>query len=301
MEKKNDKKLEPYFAFTDECGSYAQDRSENSKVTHPYYVRATVIISLADYLILQQEMDEAKSELGLTSDVEIKWAHYGSALKGNYKRVPHRLTTGQLVSYYSRMLKVLIKLPSVCVYYTLTDNNMIGKIGETNLYQMHLQNAYQRVQATMVEKTGFAIVVADDLNDKTKKLKEAVYSLTLKGDFVQYTNVKKGLYIDFSNQCPGLQIADICAGVFTAALKYENAAEREKHKYAVEHSLFFKDACLCTRHSFLHAPHFEVYRSGVKEVPGKCGDKKAKVISAKIQHKLREDLEETIHMMIDEQ
>ena len=165
---------------------------------------------------------------------------------------------------------------------------------------MHLQNAYQRVQATMVEKKGFAIVVADDLNDKTKKLKEAVYSLTLKGDFVQYTNVKKGLYIDFSNQCPGLQIADICAGVFTAALKYENVAEREKHKYEVGHGLFFKDACLCTRHSSLHAPYFEVYRFGVKEVPGKCGDKKAKAISGKIQQKLCEDLEEYIRMMRDE-
>lgn len=52
------------------------------------------------------------------------------------------------------------------VYYTLTDNNEIRQVNETALLKMHLQNAYQRVQSTVSEHDGFAIVVADDLNDK---------------------------------------------------------------------------------------------------------------------------------------
>ena len=98
------------------------------------------------------------------------------------------------------------------------------------LLKMHLQNVYQRVQK-IVSLDDFAIIVADDLNDKTKALKKVVYELTLAGDYVQYTNVKKGLYIDFLDQCHGLQIADICAGIFTASLKHESVSAEEKHKY----------------------------------------------------------------------
>ena len=50
--------MDAYFAFTDECGSYQKIRSENFIKTHPYYVRATVIMSFEDYLALQVGMDD---------------------------------------------------------------------------------------------------------------------------------------------------------------------------------------------------------------------------------------------------
>ena len=286
--------MEAYFAFTDECGSYQKIRTEKFNKTHPFYVRATAIMSVSDYLVLQNEMDKIKVSFGLQPDTEIKWSHFGSALKGNYGKIPHRLTAAQLKDYYVQVLGLLITLKSAMVYYTLTDNNEIRQVNETALLKMHLHNAYQRVQSTVSEHDGFAIVVADDLNDKTKVLKEAIYDMTLAGDYVQYTNIKKGMYIDFSNQCPGLQIADICAGIFTASAKYERASEKEKHKYECGHELFFDYAYKKTRCCFYNAD-YDIYKFGVKEVPNGAGTAIAKTLAADIANKLSSDLWVEIH------
>ena len=292
--------MEAYFAFTDECGIYQKTRSRKFNEGNPFYVRSTVIISLPDFLTLQKGMDDIKISFGLQPNIEIKWAHFGSALKGNYSKIPHRLTPEQLKDYFERVLSLLADLKSATVYYTLTDNNVIGQVDETALIKMHLQNAYQRVQSTVLEKDGFAIVVADNLNDKTKALKEAAYAMTLAGDYVQYTNIKKGLYVDFSDQCHGLQVADICAGVFTASVKYKSVPEKEKHKYACGYELFFNYAYKNTRHSFYHAPFFEVYKYGVKEVPNGAGESIAKAMAKSIENKLFEDLMRELHEMDDE-
>lgn len=45
--------MDAYFSFTDECGVYEKIRSEKFLKANPFYVRATVIISLEDYLKLQ--------------------------------------------------------------------------------------------------------------------------------------------------------------------------------------------------------------------------------------------------------
>lgn len=282
--------MEAYFAFTDECGNYQKIRSDKFKCSHPFYVRSTVIISLNDYIKLQKGMEDLKASLGVKQNIEIKWSHYGSALKGNYKNLPHRLTPDQLKEYYSKSLFLLCALSSVTIYYTLTDNNHIGQVNEIALLKMHLQNAYQRIQFTISERDGFAIVVADDLNDKTKALKQAVYELTIAGDYVKYANIKKGLYIDFSDQCHGLQIADICAGVFAASLKYESASENEKHKYNCGHDLFFSETYKKTRRRFSYAPYYDVYRFGVKEVPNGAGAIIAQEISRQIESQLENDL-----------
>lgn len=292
--------MEAYFAFTDECGNYQKNRTKNFNKAHPFYVRSTVIISLVDYLTLQQGMDKIKLSFGIQPNIEIKWAHFGSALKGNYKKLPHRLTPEQLKDYFSQILTLLLSLKSAIVYYTLTDNQVIGQVDETALFRMHLQNAYQKVQSTISEKEGFAIVVADELNDKTKSLKEAVYKMTLSGDYVKYTNIKKGLYIDFSNQCHGLQVADICAGIFTASAKHESVSDAEKHKYECGYELFFQYAYKKTRNAVLFAPYFDVYKYGVKEVPKGAGEAMAKTLSTQIASKLHVDLMQELHEMFSE-
>lgn len=282
--------MEAYFAFTDECGSYQKERSTKFLRAHPFYVRATVIISFDDYLKLQAEMDEIKASFDLASNVEVKWSHFGSAIKNNYKNIPHNLTADQLKEYYGKVLLLLSNLKSVEIYYTLTDNNTIGAVGKIPLLKMHLQNALQKIQTTMTEKEGFAIIIADDLNDETKALKQAVYELTLAGDYVQYTNIKKGLYIDFSNQCHGLQVADICAGVFTATLKHSSVSAQEQHKFMCGYELFTTYSYMKTRCSFYHAPYCEVYKFGVKEVPNNAGREIAISVSRMIEQKLEQNL-----------
>lgn len=283
--------METYFAFTDECGQYNKDRTEKFIKAHPFYVRSTVIISCTDYLLLHSDMDKIKKEFHIDPQTEIKWSHFGSAVKKNYKNVPHQLSASQLENYFNKILSLLCSYTSTSVYYTLTDNSVIGKVDEIALYKMHLQNALQRVQMTVSDARGFAVVVADDLNDKTRLLKKATYELTLSGDFIKYSNVKKGIYIDFSNQCPGLQLADICAGVFTATLKYEKAITEEKHKYKCGENLFFSCAYKKTRNTNMFAADFEVYKRGVKEVPTGAGGILAKKISRLIAEKLKKDLE----------
>jgi hypothetical protein len=281
--------MEAYFAFTDECGQYQRIRSEKFNKAHPFYVRSTVIISWPDYLLLQNGIDDIKKAFDLNTKIEVKWSHYGSAMKKNYRDVPHRLLPEQLKEFYSQTLSLLCKLESVCVYYTLTDNNIIGQVNEIALLRMHLQNALQKVQKMMSGREGFAIVVADDLNDKTKVLKQATYKLMLTGDYVQYTNIKKGLYIDFSNQCPGLQVADICAGVFTASLKYENAPAAEKHKFQCGHDLLFSKVYKKIRNNCIYPPCFDVYKSGIKEVPNGAGIDIARELSKQVETSLEND------------
>lgn len=287
--------MEAYFAFTDECGVYQRNRSANFLKSNPFYVRATVIISLEDYIKFQVEMDRLKEEMQIKSCIEIKWSHLGNAIKNNYKKTPHTLSKEQIIGYFVNVLSLIEKMESVKVYYTFTKNSEIGHVGEVALIKMHLQNALQRVQTSMVEKQGYAIVVADDLNDKTKCLKEAIYELTTNGDFVTYTNIKKGLYVDFSNQCHGLQLADICAGVFTSALKYIISTEKEKHKFEIGHNLFFKYLYRNTRSTMISAPFFQVYKYGIKEVPHDKGKDVALVISKIIADKLEEDFVEIWH------
>ncbi len=287
--------MDAYFAFTDECGQYQKQRSDAFIRAHPFYVRSTVIISFSDYLQFQADMEKAKKALGLDPSLEIKWSHYGSALKGNYKRIPHRLTPDCLKTYYQVVLSHLTALPSVSIYYTLTENSSIGHVNEISLLKMHLQNAFQRVQTSMADRDGFAIIVADDLNDKTKALKQAVYELTLAGDYIQYKNIKKGLYIDFSDQCPGLQIADICAGIFTATLKHECSLPSEKHKYQCGYDLFFSYGYKNVRSNFSNPPYFGIYKFGVKEVPNRAGDAVARAISRQISQRLESDLMQKIY------
>lgn len=282
--------MEPYFAFTDECGNYQKDRSRKFILAHPFYVRATIIISMDDYYTLQKSVADIKQSLGLSENTEIKWSHYGNSIKGNYNNVPHRLSSAQLQKYYADTLSLLNTLNSVVIYYTLTDNNLLGRVDEIALLRMHLQNACQNVQRIMQSRDGFAIIVADDLNSKTKLLKQAVYNMALSGDYVQYSNIKKGLYIDFSDQCHGLQMADICAGVFTASLKYESAVTSEKHKFQCGHNLFFSKIYQKTKNYSHTPPIYEVYKIGVKEVPNGAGDVIAQTISHQIEEKLEHDL-----------
>jgi len=286
--------MEAYFAFSDECGAYQKTRSSRFVTTHPYYVRATVIMSFADYRALELELNAIKASFGLAQNVEVKWSHYGSALKDNYSKIPHQLTASQLHDYYEQVLARIKEHPSICIYYTITENKTVAAIEETLLLKWHLQNAMQRVQSTMASVNGFAIIVADDLNEKTKELKQAVYDMTREGDFVNYTHIKQGLYVDYSNQCCGLQVADLCAGVFTASLKWLSATEQDKKKYAMGYNLFCSSVYAKIRYSDFHLPYYSVYRFGVKEVPQGIGESIAKKISHKASDLLERDLQQLL-------
>lgn len=90
-------------------------------------------------------------------------------------------------------------------------------------------------------------------------------------------------------------MADICAGAFTASLKYESAQDGEKHKYQCGHELFFNCAYRKTRSSFYNPPYYDVYTHGVKEVPNGAGKAIAQTVARQIETNLERDLMREIY------
>ena len=266
-----------FLLFTDECGAYNKERTEKQKRSNPFYVRANLLIGLDDYLVLEEEMKKAKKDIGMSEYTEIKWSHYGNLVKNNSNNVPQGLNKDNIISYFK---KVLSCVGDGQLYFTLTDNSAVGRVEPSNLMKMHLQNAFQRAQRDAKIMDGYVFAVADDLNDKNRILKKAMYLLTTEGDmFTEYENMNKGLLVDYSDQCCGLQVADICAGAFTASLKYIDANESEKHKFKTGYELYTNYIYKNVRNNNYNLPHFETYAFGIKEVPKDAGKETAKKIA----------------------
>ena len=275
--------------FTDECGSYQKDRSSSFIVAHPFYVRANLIINLDDYLVLEKDCYNCKKMVGIDVRSEIKWSHYGNSIKKRNIPFPPEITSAELEHFYKESIKSLIKLKSAKVFFTITYNPQVKRIDEVKLIKMHLQNAFQRVQkeAELIPATAF--VIADDLNTKNKPLKKAMFDLTADGDlYTKYECVNKGLFIDYSDQCCGLQLADICAGVFTAYLKYTISDEKERHKYRFAHDMFEQYLYSLIRTDNSRSEWDKVYGFGIRNVPNECGEEIAKKVSRIVQD-LRHD------------
>ena len=270
------------FNFTDECGVYNKERSEKFNKANQFYVRSNYMITTADYIELEKEFKAIKEKYGVNYNVEIKWQHYGSRKKKTKIPIPHDLDANQIETYIEEILDLLAKYSSSCVYYTFTSNEQVGAIDAIKLLKMHLQNAFQRLQKDAKDKKRYGILIADELNDKTKKLKKALFEITSEGDqFTKYTNIHKGFFVDQSDQSCGLQIADILAGVFTAALKYQSANDSDKSKFQFGHDMFVNKVWKIIRfRDYTLIP--EIYKSGIKEIPSNVGKELAEKICKSI-------------------
>lgn len=270
--------------FTDECGSYQKDKSSSFVKAHPFYVRANLMINLDDYLLVEKDYYNCKKKIGIDIRSEIKWSHYGNAIKNINVPFPPEITSKELELFYKEAIEALIKRKSAKVFYTITYNPKVKRIDEVKLIKMHLQNAFQRVQkeAELIPATAF--VIADDLNAKNKPLKKAMFDLTADGDlYTKYECVNKGLFIDYSDQCCGLQLADICAGIFTAYLKYTISDEKEMNKYRFAHDMFEQYLYSLIRADNTRGEWDKVYGYGIRNVPNECGEDMARKVSRIVQ------------------
>lgn len=276
--------------FTDECGAYKADRTDKYNRAHPFYVRANVMIPAERYKELEMQMIRSKEKLGISSSVEVKWAHYGNLIKGRPRDPISNLSVSDIQDYISEVVDAICSTDKLCVFFTLTENAMIKRVDEVKLIKMHLQNAFQRSNLYAKENQSYAIIIADDLNENTRTIKKSIFSLTVEGDqFMKYENVNKGLFVDISDQCTGLQIADLCAGIFTASLKYAIAEPKDRHKFKWANDILMGKLYKSIRHNDT-LPRLSVYRYGIKEVPDSAGDKVAKEISSQISQKIENDL-----------
>lgn len=264
------------YNFTDECGCYQKDLNEATLESHPFYVRSNYMIEIEKYFELEEAINKIKEKYGVSYDVEIKWSHYGSKLnlRGD---IPHRLSASDIRSYIKEVVEYVCSFQNATLYYTFTDNNALknddylGTPDKIKLISMHLQNAFQRLESEAKKQEGYGIIIADDMNSENKYLKKAMYQLTTEGDqFTNYPHVQKALLVDYSDISCGLQIADLLAGVFTAALKYISATGNTKKRYSFGYDLYEKNIYKIIRYREYNF-NTDIYKSGIKEIPSNVG------------------------------
>lgn len=211
-----------YFVFTDEAGTYQQHPSTAHIKSHPFYVRANVLMSIDDYRQYQMNLQRINGMYEVPFDEEIKWSDIGTKYKKGAPRSPTiaKMSADRLKGYYRQVLKVAVAKESTSFLYTVTD--MVGgtcKIRDEYVYKFHLQNAFQRVQMDMATDD-FATFIMDELNEGTvKQIKSVCHEFTVKGDFVKYKNLYQGVLTECSLYSPGIQLADYAAGIMNNYLR----------------------------------------------------------------------------------
>ena len=278
-----------YLIYTDESGAYKQDRNERFLKSHPFYVRSNVFISIEDNIFMRNKVNELKMQRSLSPKVEVKWSHYGSKLKESKFHLPYDFSIDEYKEYFTEVITEFCNRPTAKVFCSITDNQLAIDLDEIKLIKLHMQNALQRAQVDMEKENSYAILIADDLGDKTKILKAAMYDLILEGDrLTSYSRVNDGILIDDSSQSTGLQIADLCAGILTASIKFLRAEENEKRKYEFGYSLFIQQLYKKIRFDDRFAPHLETYPYGIKEIPDSLGRELSIALARIVNEKLDE-------------
>ena len=77
-----------YFVFTDEAGTYQSRPSEGFIKSHPFYIRANVLMSIDDYRQFQTEMQQINGMYEIPFDEEIKWSDLGTKYKKGNPALP---------------------------------------------------------------------------------------------------------------------------------------------------------------------------------------------------------------------
>ncbi len=282
--------MQGYYLFSDECGSYQKERSEKFIARHPFYVRSSVLISFDDYRLLEQKSEHLKELLSIDAEVEIKWAETGQRFNNRKSEGLEELSDEAIFKYIESIIKTSANLKSVKLFFSVFDNKIKKKYEYQSILKMHIQNALQRAQKDAY-KNDYITVIIDDINERINKpIKEIVHSMLVEGDFQEYRNIKKSILVDYSHHCIGLQLADYCAGVFTACLKRLSCP----NNYSFANDLFYNYLYQKIRNDSTHLPDYVVYAYGVREVPNGCGKEVCEQISKGIENKLKEDLQELI-------
>ena len=285
--------MDGYYVFSDECGSYQMKRSNKYIISHPFYVRASVIIDFDDYIKLENECGLLKEKHEINPNVEIKWSETGNRFNNRVSQGTEEISDAVLFKYIEDVVVFSSsRLDSMQLFFTVFDNRTNKEIDANKMLKMHLQNALQRANIVGGDKKAFMTFIMDDVGEKTNKLiKEVAHEMMEEGDFQEYHRIKKSILIDYSHHCVGLQLADFCAGIFTNCLKRLSNSDIG---YDFANGLFFDYLYSKVRNMDNNIPFYSVYRYGIREVPNDCGIEICKRISKIIEEKMKADLEAMI-------
>ena len=148
--------MEAYYAFSDEAGQYENTCGKRFLKSHPYYVRATLLVKIEEYRDYQYTIKELNDSIGLPASSEIKWSDLWSK-KHNQPRTRFikYIREEDLFDYYEQVLSEASKMASMKIIISVTENNKDNGIRKERMMAFHLQEALQRVENEL-KGSGFA-------------------------------------------------------------------------------------------------------------------------------------------------
>lgn len=260
-----------FFGFSDECGTYQEERTRKHLQVHPHYIRSTLLIKAEEWKTLNKAFTELKRTFGLPLEKEIKWAYLWQLRNFQKKKHPipkkkdfkflENYDYHDLIDFVEKSLELIQQIEYKKIIITHTDNAACPKFNDKSVLKMHLQEHMQRIEMEIQTRNeeNLAVLFFDPVSENTDKLLRDIYfDLFNAGDFINsYKHIKDSLNIEHSHQSVGIQLADFISGTFSAILKGRNSTNYDRGK-----KMFFE---------FVH-PNLRTYKGtiwgiGIREVP----------------------------------
>jgi hypothetical protein len=220
-----------YFCFSDECGEYYQNITHRQLLTHPFYVRSTLLINSSEWKFLNNRFRELREKYGIPFG-EIKWVNLWSLrnYQKNQKEVPEKtgfkhlenIDYHTIIDFIEESLSILNELNSKKIIITYTRNNKARGYSEKKILTFHLQEHMQRIEMELQEhEDNLGVLFFDPVSTIKNEMFRKIYNkLYQNGDFINnYSFIKDSLNIENSHHSVGIQIADFISGAFSALLK----------------------------------------------------------------------------------
>lgn len=256
-----------YFASSDESGSFRREMSKRYIRSHPYYVRATVIILASDWKKLRNELNSLRQQFRIPNNVEVKWSHIWSIWKHNknQEKIPFKkpyCVLGNICSYKdlldfaNNVFGFLANIDTAKIIISVSDNSVPINIPEEWHLERHLQEHMQRIEMELqASQDNLAVLFVDPISEeKDKALRNAYFKIFQSGDFIKnYSHIKDSLNFEFSHHSAGIQLADLIAGCFAGMLRgFSKSAE------------FFHEK---VKPYLRKSPNDQILGYGIREVP----------------------------------
>lgn len=260
-----------YFAFSDECGAYQRYPNKKQLTSHPFYIRATLLMNADEWKTLNLNFNNLKETFSIPLHKEVKWAYLWSLTK--YKRqnkyIPdwepfyflRDYEVSDIISFIDESLALMNDLVYKKIIITFTDNFHYHSADEKHILSWHIQELMQRIEMELEDNnhSNLAVLFFDPVSENKNKLfREIYFDIYRSGDFIEkYSHIKDSLNIEFSHQSCGIQIADYIAGAFSSVIK---ANHINNYKDGVE--MFYKYI-----HPYLRRGYNGLWGFGLREVP----------------------------------
>ncbi len=209
-----------YFVFSDEAGNYKKNPGRKFIKKNPYYIRSAYIVKAIDWRALRDEFLEIKEHFGLDLYDEIKWSETWVAFRrGEINKEEYK----NKVKFFKAAMNLLKEISYCKILFTITFNEVVNSIEESNIKKWHIQDIMQRIQYEIQSDVdNLSIIFLDPPSSERERqmFLEIYREIFLNDRFVEgYKNLKDTLNFELSHHSVGIQIADYLAGCFNGFMR----------------------------------------------------------------------------------